>query len=393
MDTIDIDLKPVIIRIEDLNIQFVSNQIEFPIWQREDKWPIKFKQDLIASIINKRMIPMIFFGVIDDKTYILDGGHRTRAINSFINNEFSITITRNCEDMPVYYNKKDKHVLNEKELNIFNNYPLPLYKYNNITEDESRDIFNDLQHFRSMTNAELCNSYASNLIDYLRNLKDFNINNNKSIYEILELSNNSYPLPKCHNYLLVLIQLFSFFDGPTSIKSLKDCKGGMDCVNYIKTFKQDDLTDEYKKDFENTLKIYFEFIYNLPPKNRLKQTTLYSIYHYIRWHEIDNYNEFLSNLFTKLLNNLDEYDNLKKNIELLRKKGKEEEADLIRESLKSYDNYIVEWFNTTIMRGNTYSNGREIRYNILKNLFNYNETDGTVMDDVTQEMIQVIRVE
>ena len=59
--------------------------------------------------------------------------------------------------MPVFYNKKDKHILNDKELNIFNNYPLPLYKYNNITEYESRDIFNDLQHFRSMTNAEICN--------------------------------------------------------------------------------------------------------------------------------------------------------------------------------------------------------------------------------------------
>ena len=62
MNIIDNDLKPVIIRIEDLNIQFVSNQIIFPKWQREDKWPIKFKQDLIISILNKRMIPMIFFG-------------------------------------------------------------------------------------------------------------------------------------------------------------------------------------------------------------------------------------------------------------------------------------------------------------------------------------------
>ena len=33
MDIIDKDLKPVIIRIVDLNVQFVSNQIIFPIWQ------------------------------------------------------------------------------------------------------------------------------------------------------------------------------------------------------------------------------------------------------------------------------------------------------------------------------------------------------------------------
>ena len=41
MDIIDKDLKPVIIRIEDLNVQFVSNQIIFPIWQRQDKWVFK----------------------------------------------------------------------------------------------------------------------------------------------------------------------------------------------------------------------------------------------------------------------------------------------------------------------------------------------------------------
>ena len=77
---------------------------------------------------------------------------------------------------------------------------------------------------------------------------------------------------------------------------------------------------------------------------------------------------------------------------IIRKKGKEEEADIIRESLTSYDDNIIEWFNTTIMRGNTYSNGREIRYNILKKLFNYDEII-LELDDVTENMEQVKRVE
>ena len=44
------------------------------------------------------------------------------------------------------------------------------------------------------------------------------------------------------------------------------------------------------------------------------------------------------------------------------------------------------------MRGNTYSNGREIRYNILKKLFNYDEII-LELDDVTENMEQVKRVE
>ena len=42
---------------------------------------------------------------------------------------------------------------------------------------KSRDIFNDLQHFRSMTKAEICNSYASHLIDYIRELRNYKIDN------------------------------------------------------------------------------------------------------------------------------------------------------------------------------------------------------------------------
>jgi hypothetical protein len=389
MEEIDHSLKPVIIRITDLNRQFTSEEITFPIWQRNENWPLKYKQDLILSILNKRMIPMLFFGEIEDKTYILDGGHRTRAINSFINNEFYIEKYINGIIVKIYYDKVDSNTLSEEEKIYFNNYPLPLYKYDNISENESRDIFNDLQHFRSMTKAEICNSYASHLIDYIRELRNYKIDN-KTIYEILEQNNNSFINPKCHNYLLILIQLFSFFDGDSSIKSLTDCTGST-LVNYVKRFKQDDLTETYKLDFENTLQIYFKYIKYLP-KNKFKTTTLYSIYHYIVWTDISDYTVFFNNLHEKLLNDLDEYDNLKKNIESLRKRGKEPEADLLREPLNNFNGMIIKWFDSTVMRGNTYNNGRKIRYSIFKNMFDYEEKRIEHIDDVTEDMEQVNNV-
>ena len=105
MDNIDENLKSKIITISDLNKQFNSKEITFPIWQREENWPIKYKQDLICSILNKRMIPMLFFAVLDDRTYILDGGHRTRAINSFMDNKYSVILQRDSIFINVFYNK------------------------------------------------------------------------------------------------------------------------------------------------------------------------------------------------------------------------------------------------------------------------------------------------
>ena len=391
MDDIDEKLKSKIVRITDLNKQFNSKEITFPIWQRDENWPIKYKQDLICSILNRRMIPMLFFAVLGDTTYILDGGHRTRAINSFMDNKYSVILQRGYNLINVFYNKNNCNNLTEDEKKYFDNYPLPIYKYNNITEDESRDIFNDLQHFRSMSNAEICNSYASHLVEYLRNLNNLNVNN-LTIYEILELKNNSFQHPKCHNYLLVLIQLFSYYDGDSSISSLNDCNGGISCVTYIKGFKQDELEDEYKEIFESKLQLYFKFLYKIPKKNNLKRTTLYSIFHYLVWHKINNYDTFFTNLYELLLNNLMEYDDVKKNIESLRKNGKEDEAEIIRGSLKKYDKRITEWYDSTVGRGNTYSNGKSIRYTILKELFNYDEIKKE-LDEEIENMEQLIKIE
>ena len=87
-----------------------------------------------------------------------------------------------------------------------------------------------------------------------------------------------------------------------------------------------------------------------------------------------------------------EYDDVKKNIESLRKNGKEDEAEIIRSSLKKYDKNITEWFDSTVMRGNTYSNGKSIRYIILKELFDYDEIKEE-LDEVTQTMEQLIKIE
>ena len=123
MDEIDEDMIPSIIRITDLHQQFMAKHISFPLWQREDKWSLSYKQDLIISIMKRRMIPMLFFAELqEDKTHILDGGHRTRAICGFVNNEFSIELFRDGNKIPnVYYDLPCQNILTSDEKQHFDN--------------------------------------------------------------------------------------------------------------------------------------------------------------------------------------------------------------------------------------------------------------------------------
>ena len=128
MDGIDEDMSPSIIRITDLHQQFMAKHVSFPLWQREDKWSLSYKQDLIISIMKRRMIPMLFFAELQDETHILDGGHRTRAICGFLNNEFPVDLVRDDHKIPnVYYDLPSQNILTPEEKRQLDNYPLPIY--------------------------------------------------------------------------------------------------------------------------------------------------------------------------------------------------------------------------------------------------------------------------
>ena len=375
MSEIDEDMRPEIIRIKRLYNQFTAKQISFPLWQREDKWSLSYKQDLILSIMKRRMIPMLFFAELQEGgTHILDGGHRTRAICGFVNNEFSIDLFRDgLQIQKVYYDQPSQNILTTEEKQYFDNYPLPIYKYTNVTEDDSREIFNDLQHFRSMTVAEACNSHASYLIDYMRDLKDLVIETDKgrkTIYEIMESRTVSYPHPKCHKYLLVLILLFSFFDGDSSQGALNDCKEGKEVITYVKRFKQDELEDSYLRNFEETLHKYFYFISKVG--NSYKASAINSIYHYMVWHKIEEYDTYFKEV-EELLKQASEYEGQLKIKMSMMKKGNDKAAEEISKILSTYPSHVVSWHETTVMRGKSYNSGRELRYKILVQIFAYPE--------------------
>jgi hypothetical protein len=211
---------------------------------------------------------------------------------------------------------------------------------------------------------------------------------NDGLTDILENRGNPFPSPKCHGYLLVLLQLISFFDGDSCLSSLNDCKGGKDTIDYVKKFTQDEFTDRYKGEFVVSLNTFFTFVASA---NYHKLTTLYSLYHYMVWHRIDDIGAFLTRLDIGLLTQVNEYGTNMKLIQTLQKQGHDQQVVDLRETLSEVNDDVKEWYDTTVMRGNSYNTGRHIRLKLLKRLFPYEENE-TPMDDVVQEMNVVAEI-
>ena len=67
------------------------NMYKLAKWQRKNRWPLDFKMNLIISILEGADISKITVGIdYDEKSVIIDGGHRTRTMTEFMDNEWSI---------------------------------------------------------------------------------------------------------------------------------------------------------------------------------------------------------------------------------------------------------------------------------------------------------------
>jgi hypothetical protein len=163
---------------------------------------------------------------------------------------------------------------------------------------------------------------------------------------------------------------------------LDDCKGGKDTIDYVKKIRQDEFTDSYKDEFVASLNTFFTFVASA---NYHKLTTLYSLYHYMVWYRIDDIGAFLTRLDIGFLTQVNKYGDNMKLIQTLQKQGHDQQVLDLREKLSHSETHVKEWYETTVMRGNSYNTGRHIRLKLLKRLFPYEEIE-TPMDDVVQEM-------
>ena len=293
----------------------VNKKYSYPVWQREDCWPLYFKKDLIVSVLNGIDIPKLYIAKIKDKDirYIIDGGHRTRALQEFKNNEFFISYNGKM----TYYDKKfekdtrNKTCLTQEEKEAFDDFELAIVVYKDINENECRNIFNKLQNARPMDIEDVINSHQSPLVDFIRDLINTQIYS-KTIKEhfkdIIGLSEDKTK---------VMTQLVSWYTILFPIPD-PDEELHVTALKYIKKGSKNNspLLDGYIKKHFNEIKpeektefikwIHFIFDY-LIERKKVAPTDLNTLIHsrkYVSGFDIVK--------FTSLIDTVDFYKRLKK---------------------------------------------------------------------------------
>ena len=134
---------------------YTGNKLSMPTWQRKGQkvWEGDYKSELIESVMSGIMIPILYLGNIihQTKPYIIDGGHRTRALHAYVQNMYAWE--RGTERL--YYSEVPKitrgsRIMTEEERHEFDTYKLTIVSYRDITENQARIIFNRLQNAAPM---------------------------------------------------------------------------------------------------------------------------------------------------------------------------------------------------------------------------------------------------
>lgn len=371
-----------------INNYINNDKIEFPKWQREDCWNDDYRTTLIESILLCSDLPKIYLSKQPDgRFYLLDGGHRTRTIKKFMDNNYYIII----DDQHVYYNKAPTHesrnnrILNDYEKNIFDNYLLTITIYENLSEKESRNKFNKLQNAQPMSMADIINSHESPLVDYLRSLKNFTIDNQHlcnyfdNYKKVLVKSQNSHMLYQLASWFTIC---FPLDDGNKADVALDYALKGEKketSTTYKYILKHDeDITSEDKIFFQyhltNLITQIFEF------KSNSKHLSI------AEWSSILHANIYINNFnidkFIVLHTDLIQYACYEKESKDQAKATNFESAKQLRESAdalnSNYENNLSEWKK---LKSNANRNGMKVRYDIIKKYCVDVENDVVVNDD------------
>jgi len=218
------------IPIRYLHEEYANGERILDPWQRLDRWSPEYKQAFIISILQGNDIPKIMeYTLKGDETKkkrILDGGHRTRCIHEYISGEFGVKIGENYYYWTIL-NEKARDVSVNKKMELpgeykrnFLDYKLTITTYVDITDEEARERFNELNHCKPMDNAEVINSHSSPLVDNLRQFWDVGDPGVcDKLKEIFSLTKKELDKLK---YMKVLVSLFSLIER----------KGDEDVFNY-----------------------------------------------------------------------------------------------------------------------------------------------------------------
>ena len=275
------------IAIKYFHQEFKNGERILDAWQRLDGWSGKgkenYKADFIKAILHGTNIPKIMEytlkGDPSQRKRILDGGHRTRAIDEFMSAEFPVKLGENY----YWWDKDDSRpsreggghdlILPRQLKDIFTKYKLTVTTYINLTDEQAREKFNDLNNCSPMKVHEVINSHSSLLIDHLRELwgdivSDENSEEYAMIRELFSLSKADLESLK---YMKVLVSLFSLVERQGQ-KDLFDYCQPTDALNYVRANDDACLNTQFDADtfevewvnFTDSMEKYQGWVEELP---------------------------------------------------------------------------------------------------------------------------------
>lgn len=376
-------------------------------WQRLDGWNGKdrgyYKADFISSIINGDDVPKIMeYTLLGDelqKKRILDGGHRTRCIDEFMDGKFPVYIDGNYYYWKMNENtpkrKGDGHnlVLPDSIKKDFSDYTLTVTTYPNITEEDARKKFNDLNHCRPMEVCEVINSHSSILVDLMRKEWSFvnkpgtgEVSNEDECLKIKEIFSLSDKDLEKLKYMKTMVSLFSLIERNKTGEQFKYCEP-KNALKYIRSNEYDGLNTQFSKEevivewgkFTDAIEKYKEWIHtfmednggNFKYKPSNHSETL-SLFHWInnKGELSQNTNTCLKEFFEKCYNYKKEASKFEKALKNV--KGKD--MEVIREANNNIKNLeenvgedVVKWVNSFKNNGAGESNLKK-RYMILNKI-------------------------
>ncbi|ATV66226.1 hypothetical protein CTM86_06250 [Fusobacterium pseudoperiodonticum] len=192
-------------------MDYLDALIVSPDYQREYRYSLANESSIIESILVGIPIPPIFIAKNRVNNVhvlnVIDGQHRLRAINRFLENQYSLTgLTLLPEYEGKYYNdfsNEEKMLLNSKKISFieFENFPglkieIEIFsRYNKGTKPLTA------QEIRHAVYNSRFNEYVNNFVNTFKNIKDSIIN------KIYNMTNDRILKKKIHESIFVIMYI------------------------------------------------------------------------------------------------------------------------------------------------------------------------------------------
>ena len=229
-------------------------------WQRLDGWPKDYKSDFIKAILHGSDIPKIMEytlrGDTECKLRILDGGHRTRAIHEFKTGDFPVKLSGTYYwwklpdyTLPVRDGDGHNRELDHSLKNRFDNYSLTVTTYEDLTDEEARIKFNELNHCRPMNIAEVINSHSSVVVEFLRDEWDKIIKfpGSDDYAKASKLFNLNKKGLDNLNHMKIAVSLFSLIERSRKNDEFDYCEPA-GALKYIRASDEGELNTQFSQD-------------------------------------------------------------------------------------------------------------------------------------------------